>query len=128
MTMRYIPRIRGAAVPEEGQWATLSGKPVLILSVPEWQYQVRQSVEKDRHVWMYDRENDAYLFCFRMQNESDYAVAFPREHAGLLLRDPKADRPFSVLITSQELEGSRDLRPCLLFRDVRLRRHPRAGW
>jgi hypothetical protein len=128
MATPFIPQIRQAAVPEEGSWAELGGAPVLLLSIPEWQYQVRQSAEENRYVWMYDRENDAYLFCFRLKDQKDYAVAFPREHAGVLLMDRKASRPFSLLVTSRPLSGTMDLRPCLLFRDVSLKRHPKAGW
>jgi hypothetical protein len=125
---RYIPRINQASVPEEGKWALLETEPVLMLSVPEWGSEIHQSAEGIHHTWMYDRLNDAYLFCFRLPPRKEFAVAFPREHAGRLLRDERADHLFSLLITAKSLEGTADLRPCWLFRRIRLKRHPQAGW
>lgn len=124
---RYIPHIHEAVVPDEGQWAELEGKNVLILSILEWEGTIQQSREEQKTVWMYDRGNDAYLFCFRLQDGKDYAIAFPREHAGVFLTDSRAHNPFSLLVTAKSLQ-EKTLRPCILFQDLSLMRHPKAGW
>lgn len=130
MSARYIPQVREAAIPEDGGWTELrvDGTDTLVLSIPEWSQNVKQSVEGYEYVWMYDRSNDAYLFCFRLKEKQEYAIAFPREHAGILLKDKRAYEPFNLLITSQPLSDSDSLSPCFLFRNVELKRHPQAGW
>ncbi|MBA4543313.1 MULTISPECIES: hypothetical protein [Thermoactinomyces] len=130
MSKRYIPRIREAAIPEDGGWMKLQeeGAPVLVLSVPEWSDELKQSVSGYEHTWMYDRANDAYLFCFRLEEGREYAIAFAREHAGILLNDDRARGKFSLLVTAQHLKETEDLKPCFLFRGISLKRHPRAGW
>ena len=55
-------------------------------------------------------------------------MAFPKDHAGLLLQDGRAYEPFSILITSRPLAEADDDSPSLLLRKVRLKRHPEAGW
>jgi hypothetical protein len=126
---RYIPQVQEAVIPEDGGWAELieDRSPVLILSVPEWKEEVDRSAADFSYAWLYDRANDAYLFCFRLEQGREYAIAFAREHAGMLLADERAHQPFSLLITAHSLEAD-DLRPCLLFRHVSLKRHPQAGW
>jgi hypothetical protein len=130
MRSRYIPQVTEAAIPEDGGWTELraDGTDTLVLSIPEWAGDVKQSEEADEYVWMYDRGNDAYLFCFRLKGKREYAVAFPREHAGILLKDKRAYAPFHLLITSQPLSDSDSLDPCFLFRNIELKRHPQAGW
>ncbi|MBA4493864.1 hypothetical protein ACFO25_14840 [Paenactinomyces guangxiensis] len=128
MSERYIPQITEASIPEDGAWAELENTPVLILSIPEWKEMIEQPTEGHQYVWMYDRAEDAYLFCFRLSSRLERAVAFPRDHAGLLLQDEKAHRPFSILITGESLEETKKDTPLLLLRHVQLKRHPQAGW
>lgn len=125
---RYIPQVREAAIPEEGHWAELEQKPVLVLSIPEWDQDVKQSLEDSASAWMYDRANNAYLFCFRLRDGREYAIAFPREHAGVLLTDSRAKGTFSLLVTAKPLQGGDTLMPYFLFPDLALKRHPQAGW
>lgn len=130
MNKRYIPQVREAAIPEDGGWTKLQAEeaPVLVLSVPEWSDELNQSVEGFEYTWMYDRANNAYLFCFRLDQRKEYAIAFAKEHAGILLTDDRAHGKFSLLITAHLLQGAHDLKPCFLFQDVSLKRHPQAGW
>jgi hypothetical protein len=128
MNGRYIPQIREAAIPEDGGWVQLQNNPTLILYIPEWKDWLTPSRVGDPFVWMYDREEDAYLFCFRLDNQIEKAIAFAKEHAGLLLRETQANDPFSILITSEELDQITVQSPYLLITEVVLKRHPQAGW
>jgi len=128
MTERYIPRVQEAAIPEDGAWAELGNENVLVLSIPEWEEVVERTYKGYRYAWLYDREKKTYIFCFRLEDGTEQAVAFPKDHAGLLLQDGRAYEPFSILITSRPLAEADDDTPSLLLRKVRLRRHPEAGW
>lgn len=128
MTERYIPRVQEAAVPEEGAWAVLKNENVLVLSIPEWEKVVRRSSRGFRYAWLYERQKRTYIFCFRLQDGTEQAVAFPKDHAGVLLQDGRAYDPFSILITSRPLTEADGDSPSLLLRKVRLKRHPEAGW
>jgi hypothetical protein len=128
MTERYIPQVREAAIPEDGCWAELQNTPVLLLSIPEWKDLLNQLITGYQFVWMYDREEDAYLFCFRLNNQIEKAIAFAKEHAGLLLKDERASGLFSILITSDALDQTTAQSPYLLLTEVELKRHPQAGW
>ncbi|PTM56526.1 hypothetical protein [Desmospora activa] len=125
---KYVPRVREAAIPEDGGWAELSGEQVLILSVPEWEGLVDRSAEGYRYVWMYDRQADAYLFCFRLEDGTERALAFAKDHGGLLLRDERIQGTFALLVTARPLAAVEDDTPMLLLRGITLKRHPKAGW
>ncbi|MDR6225743.1 hypothetical protein [Desmospora profundinema] len=125
---KYVPHVREAAIPEDGGWAELSGEQVLILSVPEWEELVDRSAEGYRYVWMYDRKADAYIFCFRLEDGTERALAFAKDHGGLLLADERARGSFSLLVTARPLEDVKDETPMLLLQGITLKRHPKAGW
>lgn len=128
MSKKYVPQINEAAIPEDGGWANLSQESVLILSIPDWDDVVGRSTEGYEYVWLYDREGDAYIFCFRLSDKTERAIAFPKDHAGLLLQDGRAYDPFSFLITSQALNEVDEKERMLFLGEVELRRHPQAGW
>ncbi|SFS31170.1 hypothetical protein [Marininema halotolerans] len=125
---RYVPQVTSAAIPEDGGWAELSKENVLILSIPEWEDLMEQSAVGYKKVWMYDRKADAYIFCFRLPDGTERAVAFAKDHGGLLLRDQRAFKPFSILLTAQPIGEGDDSTSMLLLSDVSLKRHPHAGW
>ncbi|MDQ0416047.1 hypothetical protein J2Z48_000205 [Croceifilum oryzae] len=125
---RYLPQIQEASIPEDGVWATYLEKPVLFLSIPEWQEMIESNDETARFVWMFDREQDAYLFCIQCVSGEEYAIAFPKEHAGMLLRDERSHESFSLFITSKELEEVTESTNLLQIHDIVLQRHPKAGW
>lgn len=128
MSKSFIPKVKEASVPEDGVWGEINEEPVLILSIPEWEEIVSASVEGFRSVWLYDRIQEGYLFCFQLNNQLEKAIAFPKEHAGLLLKDPRADRLFSMLITAQSLEEANGSSPYLWLKEIQFKRHPQAGW
>lgn len=125
---KYVPRVREAAIPEDGGWAELSGEQVLILSVPEWEELVGRPTEGYRYVWMYDRQADAYLFCFRLEDGTERALAFAKDHGGLLLQDERVKETFSLLVTARSLAEVDEATSMLLLRGITLKRHPKAGW
>ncbi|SMO77998.1 hypothetical protein [Melghirimyces algeriensis] len=128
MAERYVPQVTEAAIPVDGSWAHLNGKNVLMIQVPDWKNTVQRSFEGARRVWMYDRREDAYIFCFQLRDGSEWAVAFAKDHGGRLLRDERAYGFFSILITSDDLDQLTDETGMLLFQDLYLKRHPKAGW
>ncbi|WP_175552367.1 hypothetical protein [Seinonella peptonophila] len=128
MKNRYIPKINEAAIPENGGWAEIMDEPVLVLSIPEWESIMNQSTEEYQSVWMYDRIEDAYIFCFKLNEQVERAIAFAKDHAGVLLKDERAEGEFSILITHEGLEDADEETPCLYFKELHLRRHPKAGW
>ncbi|OYD06896.1 hypothetical protein [Paludifilum halophilum] len=128
MTDRYIPRVREASIPEDGGWAELSQENVLILSIPDWRDIADRSAKGYRYVWMYDRQGDAYIFSFRLEDGTERAVAFARDHGGLLLRDERAYKAFSILVTPEPLHEMKEDTPMLLLEEISLKRHPKAGW
>ncbi|TCS95825.1 hypothetical protein [Hazenella coriacea] len=128
MSKSFVPKVKEASVPEDGVWGEINEEPVLILSIPEWEEIVSASAEGFRYTWLYDRIEDGYLFCFRLNNEWEKAIAFPKEHAGLLLKDAQANRLFSILITAQSLEKADSDSPYLWLKEIQFKRHPQAGW
>lgn len=125
---RYLPQIQEASIPEDGVWATYLERPVLFLSIPEWQEMIETKDEVARFVWMFDREQDAYLFCFQCVSGAEYAIAFPKDHAGMLLQDERSFDQFSMLITFKELEDVTEETNLLQIHEIVLQRHPKAGW
>ncbi|MDA8354009.1 MAG: hypothetical protein M0Z65_12720 [Firmicutes bacterium] len=128
MGERYVPQVTEAAVPEDGSWAKLGGKDVLMLRIPGWEEVARRPSRQAARVWMYDKREDAYIFCFRLQDGTERAVAFAKDHAGRLLTDERAYGFFSILITPAELGELSPTTPMILFQDLFLKRHPKAGW
>jgi hypothetical protein len=77
---------------------------------------------------MDDREQDAYLFCFQLKDGSEKAIAFISDHAGLLLQDEHAKDSFSMMIMNKPLQEVSSSQSVLLIENVKLVRHPAAGW
>jgi hypothetical protein len=125
MSKRYVPKIKEAAIPEDGGWVEGQAGPVLLLSIPEWDIEKIYKTPVQAYVWMYDRQQNAYLFCFRLQTGEEKAIAFLSDHAGLLLKETHANSSFSLMITSESLQEAEQ---ALLIEEVELRRHPVAGW
>jgi hypothetical protein len=125
MSKRYLPKIKEAAIPEDGGWIEGQAGPILVLSIPEWDIPKINNTPIQAYVWMYDRQQNAYLFCFRLQTGEEKAIAFLADHAGLLLKDNYANETFSLMITSEALQQAEQ---ALFIEEVTLRRHPSAGW
>lgn len=128
MSKRYIPKVTEAAVPEDGGWAELENEDVLVLSIPDWDTIIRLTVTSFQYVWLYDRVGDAYLLCLKINNEMEKAIAFAKEHAGLLLTHQQSYQPFSIIITSSALEELGEETPYFYLPKIELKRHPKAGW
>lgn len=128
MSERYIPKVREAAIPEDGTWAEVGNKQMLILSIPEWKELVDLSVESFQYVWMYDRLEDAYLLCIKVNDRIEKAIAFAKDHAGLLLTKEYAYQAFPLLITIEPLDQFTEKTAYLYLPNIALKRHPKAGW
>lgn len=120
MKEKYIPKVQEATVPEEGSWIYVEPNWLLALSIPEWGELMHLSSQGFRYVWMYDRVAQAYLLCFQLSDHVDRAIAFPHDHAGLLLQDERANEEFGIILTAGEgWQGSH-----LFLGGIQLRPHP----
>jgi hypothetical protein len=128
MSERYVPKIQEAAIPEDGGWVEGETSPILLLSIPSWEELETNPDDVTAYVWMYDREQDAYLFCFQLKDGSEKAIAFISDHAGLLLKDEHAKGSFSMMIMNKPLQEVSSSESVLLIEKVELVRHPAAGW
>lgn len=128
MSERYVPKIQEAAIPEDGGWVEGEKGPILLLSIPVWRDLETDSDQIRAYVWMYDRQQDAYLFCYQLKNGSEKAIAFIADHAGLLLKDEHAKGTFSMMIMNEALQEVNSSDSVLLIEDIHLVRHPSAGW
>ncbi|MCS1352170.1 hypothetical protein [Mechercharimyces sp. CAU 1602] len=129
MTKRYVPQVNEAYVPEDGAWAELSEENVLILSMPEWKEELDWNADGYEFAWLYDHGADAYLFCFRLPDKTEWAIVFPKDHAGQLLRDGRAYESFCLLLLAGEIKDlEQNQTRMMLLRDISLKRHPQAGW
>lgn len=122
MEDKYIPHVQEAFVPEEGYWIEMDTGWALALSIPECHEVVGRSSEGYRYVWMYDRMEKAYLFCFQLSDQLETVIAFPYNHAGMLLKDERAQGQFSIVVTANGLAEKRA--SYLHLKDIRLKRHP----
>jgi hypothetical protein len=128
MTERYIPKIQEAAIPEDGGWIEGETNPILLLSIPAWKGIETSSIDINAYAWMYDREQDAYLFCFRVADGGEKAIAFISDHAGLLLKDENSLDVFTMMIMDRPLQEVNSSKSVFLIEKVQLVRHPVAGW
>jgi hypothetical protein len=95
----------------------------MALFLPECIEMEKQPSKGFQYVWMYDRVENAYLFCFKLANQFEKAIVFPHDHAGLLLKDERALTPFSIVLSTTE-----DSRAYLHLDNISFKRHPKAGW
>jgi hypothetical protein len=128
MSQRYVPKIQEAAIPEDGGWVEGETSPILLLSIPTWKELKTNPDEIHAYVWMYDRGQDAYLFCYQLKDGTEKAIAFISDHAGLLLKDEHAKGTFSMMIMNKGLQEVNSSESVLLIENVNLVRHPSAGW
>ncbi|WP_028777923.1 hypothetical protein [Shimazuella kribbensis] len=128
MTGRYVPKIQEAAIPEDGGWVEGEKSPILLLSIPSWEELETNPDHVHAYTWMYDRAQNAYLFCFQLKDGTEKAIAFISDHAGLLLQEEHAKGTFSMMIMNQALQEVDSSDSVLLIENVTLVRHPAAGW
>lgn len=124
MTGKYEPTVTEGQYPEDGGWT----ENILLLSIPKFHDVIQVEVEKFDYAWLYNKEVDAYIFCFRFSNEAERAIIFHVKHAGQLLMEPQAFETFSIAITSKAFEEMTDDTPYLYLPDIRLTRQSIAGW
>lgn len=119
MTTPYRPKIKTATLPEEGSWIQIESEWALALSVPELEEIMGLSTQGYRYVWMYDRVEKAYLFCFQLSDHIDRAIVFPHDHAGRFLEDERAKEEIGMILTASEIGQG----PYLFFKGIRFKKH-----
>jgi hypothetical protein len=131
MIEKYIPNVQDGLYPNDGGWIEEEqAKPSLVLSVPEFQHFINVPIPKFDYAWLYNQELNAYIFCFRIQGlqQIEKAIIFHEEHAGLLIKDENANKPFDLFITSEQLEEMDEDTTYLHFPNIAITRHPAASW
>ncbi len=124
---QYIPKINEGFYPLDAGWTEEQGQSILLLCVPELEDIVHKKIESFDYAWLFESSINAYIFCFRIDQE-EYAILFQFEHAGKFLLDPEAYESFGVAITSTEFHNIAENTPYLLLQPINLNRQPLAGW
>lgn len=125
----YVPSISKGYYPEDAGWAKRpDGENILLLCIPEYSYLLTIQVKSYEYAWLYNNELDAYVFCFRINNKSEQAIIFKRDHAGVLLNETFAYSPFSVAITHKDFAYLTEKDPVFMLNNIELTRHVSAGW
>lgn len=128
MNQKYYPTVTEAVLPDDGGWTNAGDRVVLLLSLSSFSELIHMSFETYDYAWLYDPEKDSYLFCFKLDNGEERAISFSKEYAGRLLQDKEADGLFDIAITSLPFEELQEDSDYLYLPDIRLDRHPEAGW
>src|SRR5690606_26977257 len=100
----------------------------LLLSTPMLSKIIDKKFAKFDYTWLYNKELEAYIFCFRIQNEDEYAIIFHREHAGRLLLEKEAYGEFTLIITDLPFDQLNENSPLLRLPKISLDRQSSAGW
>ncbi|MCF6094711.1 hypothetical protein L1765_12140 [Microaerobacter geothermalis] len=124
----YKPTVSEGIHPQDGGWYEWLGETYLALSVPEWKDIVNKRAGHYEYAWLFDKDQNAYIFCFRLADGTERAIIFQRDHAGLLLLESPAYEPFHIWITSEELQDVEERTPLLQLKDVTLDRSVEAKW
>lgn len=128
MTKEYQPQVTEGYHPEDGGWTKLE-QPVLLLSLPvfadEW---IHQDVKAYDYAWLFDKQQNSYIFCFRLHSGVEKAILFQANYAGRLLLEPEAYQKFTIAITNQDFNQLTDESDYLLLENIELARQSVAGW
>ncbi|MBU8905276.1 hypothetical protein [Desertibacillus haloalkaliphilus] len=128
MANQYEPTVSEAVFPSDGGWTMDGDKHVLLLSIPEFSEVINHSFESYRYAWLYDKENDAYIFCFQFDDGFERAVLFQREHAGILLTEAAAYEMFTIVISDQAFDKIDEQTVLLELPQIKITRMMSAGW
>jgi hypothetical protein len=125
----YIPQVSTGYYPEDAGWASRpDGENILLLCIPEFNYLITFQVKSYDYTWLYNQELDAYIFCFKVNKQSEHAVIFKKDHAGVLLQEEFAFKPFTIAITHKDLGTISEKDPVFLLNDIEISRSEIAGW
>jgi hypothetical protein len=127
--MEYIPQVSTGYYPEDAGWASRpDGENLLLLSIPDFNFLLTVQVNSYDYAWLYDQELDAYIFCFKINNKTEHAIIFRKDHAGILLQEEFALKPFTLVITHKDLEALTENDPVFTLNDIEMKRSEIAGW
>lgn len=127
--MDYQPQVSTGYYPEDAGWASRpTGENILLLCIPDFSYLITVQVKNYNYAWLYNQELDAYIFCFKINNQQEHAVIFKKDHAGVLLQEKFAFSPFTVAITHKDFETLREKDPVFMLNDIEISRSESAGW
>jgi hypothetical protein len=128
MKEQYEPSISEGYAPEDAGWTSSGQEPILLLSVPELEQIIGKSYRSFSYAWLYDKANDAYILCFQIDKNEEYAIFFAGTHAGQLLMEKEAYESFTIAITNLPFEGLTDESKYFMLHQIELERHPLASW
>ncbi|MFT4414932.1 hypothetical protein ACLM5H_13815 [Fredinandcohnia humi] len=126
--MSYRPTITQGIYPEDAGWTSENQTNILLISAPLLSEILSFTTDPFDYAWLYDEELDAYIFCFRLQNQQEYAILFQKEHAGRLLIEQVAYEEFSIVLTDQPFEMIKEETPHVTLSKISLKRQTIAGW
>lgn len=127
--MEYRPAISQGYYPEDAGWIEQSdGEDILLLCMPEYRYLITLEVKSYEYAWLFNKELDAYIFCFKINKQFEQAVIFKQEHAGILLKEEFANKPFTIAITDKQFTDLKENDPVFMLQKIELKKHENAGW
>lgn len=124
----YTPTVTKGIYPEDAGWTEDGRNKVLLLSIPMLTEIMKIKIYTFDYTWLYDKELDAYIFCFRLQDDQEFAVLFQKEHAGILLMKSEANNEFTVVITDQPFNDLTEESRFISLPNILLERQKIAGW
>ncbi|MDF0726489.1 hypothetical protein PY093_07140 [Cytobacillus sp. S13-E01] len=128
MKKDYIPTITEGHYPDNAGWTEDDLGNVLLLSIPSISDFFHEDMLTYDYAWLYNKELDAYIFCFKVSNGKEFGVIFQARHAGRLLLDQQAYEAFTITITDQSFEDITEESEYLTFSNITLSRQTIAGW
>ncbi|MCH1625371.1 hypothetical protein [Fredinandcohnia quinoae] len=124
----YTPSVTEGIYPEDAGWTVEKGNNVLLLSIPVLTEIMTYHIYTFDYTWLYHEELDAYIFCFRLQNDKEFAILFQKDHAGMLLMEGEAYEEFTLVITDQDFKKLNDDSKYITLSNISLDRQKIAGW
>lgn len=127
MSKEYNPTITEGYYPEDAGWSLDESSPILLLYLPELSKILGQKFHSFDFAWLYNESLNAYIFCFKINNQ-EYAIIFERDHAGMLLLESEAEDSFAIAITDIPFEEINENTNYLLLPNIHLKRHIKENW
>lgn len=128
LNREYKPTISEGHYPEDGGWTQDEHGSVLLLSIPTSSEFLNEKVSTFDYAWLYSKEIDAYIFCFRLPSGMEFGVIFHANHAGRLLLDAQAYEAFTITITDKPFNELTIDSQFISFPNIFINRQSIAGW
>lgn len=128
LNREYKPTISEGHYPEDGGWTENENGNVLLLSIPTSFEFLNEKVSTFDYAWLYSKDIDAYIFCFRLPSGVEFGVIFHAQHAGKLLVDTPAYDTFTIAITDKPFAELTEGSNFISFPNIVINRQTIAGW